>query len=227
MENNIVSHDISRKQVAIITALSILVVTVLVISNRPRLTLHVSGEFNYETGITAEGEPYKGSVDAPITMVLYSDFVCIHCGDFADAIKELSKEFIESGKLRIVFRNYAHYSDESLLAAQAAACALEQGADKFWQYHDLIIENRGIGPAAYTKAQLSVYAVQTGLDTARFNRCLNSGVKAKEILDDNAAARKNGINGTPFWFLNGRKFRGAFSVARLRKTLNDVLENRQ
>lgn len=227
MESKTVPRVISIKQVLIITVLSVLVVTVLVISNRPQLTLNVSSEFNYETGVTANGEPYKGSPDAQITMVLYSDFVCVHCGDFTDAIKELSEEFIESGKLRVIFRNYAHYSDESPLAAQAAECALDQGADKFWQYHDLIIENRGIGTRAYSKAQLSAYAVQIGLDTVRFNNGLNSEARAKKIQDDYDKAKKDGITGTPTWFLNGTKYKGAYTETRLRRILNNLLKNRQ
>lgn len=225
MESKTMSRVISIKQVFIITVLSVLVVTMLVILNRPRLTLSVSGELYYETGVTADGEPYKGSPDAPITMILYSDFVCVHCGDFADAIKELSKEFIESGKLRVIFSNYAHYSDKSKLAAQAAECALDQGADKFWQYHDLIIENRGIGARAYTRAQLSAYAVQIGLDTVKFNMCLNSGAKAEEVQEDYVNAKENGMTGTPGWLLNGTKYKGAYTKARLRKILNNLLEN--
>ncbi|KPK90493.1 hypothetical protein AMJ80_08335 [bacterium SM23_31] len=218
-------REISIKQVLIITVISVLIVLILVGLNRPRLTLNVSGEFNYETGVTENGEPYKGSPDAQIAMILYSDFVCIPCGDFADAIEELSKEFIESGKLRIIFRNFAHYSDESPLAAQAAMCALDQGADKFWQYHDLIIENRGIGSRAYSKAQLSAYAVQIGLDTTKFNMCLNSEAKAKKIQEDYDDGKKVGVTGTPNWFINGRKYRGSYSPAKLRRVLNNLLEN--
>ncbi len=94
--------------------------------------------------------------------------------------------------------------NESYWAAYAAECANEQG--KFWEYHDkLFTEWRGEYVGTYTKANLKKFAADLGLDTAKFNSCVDTD-KTKPIIDkDVEDARRLGIQGTPTFLVNGRQ----------------------
>ncbi|GAB4531384.1 MAG: DsbA family protein [Anaerolineae bacterium] len=202
--------------------MAVLVVALLVILNtsRPQATAR---ELTYETGTTASGEPYKGSPDAPVKLVEYSDFLCSHCGNFSDALEALSQDYIATGKVQVIFRNYAFLTPQSIQAAQAAECALDQGADKFWLYHDLLFANRGTGLAAYSNPRLKAYARQIGLNTTAFNQCFDSGAKLEEVQNDKAEGESQGVQGTPTWFINGQMESGERSEGELRQIFDDLL----
>jgi protein-disulfide isomerase len=155
--------------------------------------------------------------------VEYSDFLCSHCGNFADTLKALGPDYIQTGKVQVVFRNFAFLAPESSQAAQAAECALDQGADKFWQYHDVLFARRGTGLAAYSKPQLKTYAQQLGLDTATFNACLDSGAKAGKVQADYDQGKSQSVESTPTWFLNGQIMRGELSESELRSLFDNTL----
>ena len=177
-------QGVSTTQVLIVIGTAVAAVALLVALNSNRLQPATVGKLAYETGVTPEGQPYKGSPDAPLKVVEYADFLCGHCGDFADTLNTLAPDYIETGKVQVVFRNFAFLTPESFLAAQAAECALDQGADKFWKYHDLLFAARGTGRAAYSNTRLKMYAQEIGLDMTAFNRCLDLGVKYKEVQAD-------------------------------------------
>jgi protein-disulfide isomerase len=213
---------ISTTYILIVAGVAVLVVGLLVILNTNRPTTTVS-DLAYETGVTPEGEPYKGSPDAPLQLVEYSDFLCGHCGNFADAVDNLSPDYLETGKLQVIFRNYAFLAPESVQAAQAAECALDQGADKFWHYHDLLFANRGTGLGAYSKPRLKAYAREISLDTEAFGDCLDSGSKLGEIQADKAEGESQGVEATPTWFINGEIVRGGIPESELRQLLDGLL----
>jgi protein-disulfide isomerase len=206
----------------IVASVAVLVVGLLVIlnTNRPQTTVT---DLAYETGVTPEGEPYKGSPEAPLQLVEYSDFLCGHCGDFADTLEALSPDYIETGELQVIFRNYAFLAPESLEAAQAVECALDQGADEFWLYHDLLFANRGTGVSAYSKSRLKAYARDIGLDTKAFNECLDSDAKLEEIQADKAEGESQGVEATPTWFINDQMIRGGMSESELRQVFDGLL----
>ena len=213
---------ISSTYILIVAVVAVLVVGLLVVLNTNRSTTTVS-DLAYETGVTPEGEPYKGSPDAPLKLVEYSDFLCGHCGNLADALKNLSPDYLETGKLQVIFRNYAFLAPESIQAAQAAECALDQGADKFWQYHDLLFANQGAGLVAYSKPRLKAYARDIGLDTQAFGDCLDSGSKLGKIEADKAEGESQGVEATPTWFINGQMVRGGIPESELRQLLDGLL----
>ena len=213
---------ISTTYILIVAGVAVLVVALLVILNMNRSRV-ITSDVAYETGVTPEGEPYKGSPDAPIQLVEYSDFLCGHCGNFADTLDSLSPDYIETGKVQVIFRNYAFLAPESIQAAEAAECALDQGADKFWLYHDLLFANRGTGLGAYSKPQLKAYARQIGLDTGAFNDCLDSGAKAGEVQADKVEGESQGVQATPTWFLNGQMIRGEKAEEELRQIFDNLL----
>jgi protein-disulfide isomerase len=215
---------ISTTIVLIVAGVAILAVSLLIVFNGGQAqTAAIVSEVTYVTGVTSEGEPYKGSPDAPLQLVEYSDFLCPHCGTFATTIDAVSADYIETGKLQVIYRNYAFLATESVQAAQAAECALDQGADKFWQYHDLLFANQGIGRGASSKARLISYAEQIGLDTTTFRTCLNSNAKAGEVQSDLDEGNRLGVSSTPTWVLNGQIERGALPESNLRQLFEALL----
>jgi protein-disulfide isomerase len=216
-------QGISTRYIVIIAVVAVLVVVLLVVLNSNLSTSATVRDLSYPTGVTSEGEPYKGSPEAPLQLVEYSDFLCSHCRNFADTLNTIGPDYIETGKLQVVFRNYAFLMPESNQAAQAGECALDQGADKFWQYHDLLFANQGAGLAAYSSSRLETYARQVGLDVSAFDSCLQSGAKADEVSTDLEAGNNQGVSATPTWFLNGQIVEGALPETNLRQLLDSQL----
>lgn len=217
------NKGITTAQIALVISAVVIAVALLIVLNSSRLR-HAAGiTLAYPTGVTQAGIPYKGSPDAPLKMELYSDFLCGHCADFAHVIEAISADYIETGKLQVTFRNFAFLTPESVQAAQASLCALDQSPASFWQYHDLLYASRGGGLAAYSTIRLKAYAQELGLDTEAFNRCLDSRAKAAQVQADLDAGRQAGVDGTPTWFLNGQKHEGTMSEGNLRNLLDSLL----
>jgi len=218
-------QSISMRQAAIIGGVAVLAVAVLIGLNlaQPRPGLDLTGPFPYPTGVTPEGEPYRGSPDAPLQLIEYSDFLCPHCAEMSNALTALAPDYIQTGKLRVIFRNFAFLTPESTAAAEASECALNQGADKFWHYHDLSYARQGDGLSAYTPTQLKAYAAEMGLDTTAFNTCLDSQATLSKVQADVNEGTSQGVKATPTWFLNGQMEEGAMTEAELRTLFDDTL----
>lgn len=112
---------------------------------------------------------------------------------------QIVSEFVESGAVRLIYRDYAFRGPEAVLAAEAAACAADQGA--YWRYHDTLFLNQS-GPNSFTEASVKQMAETLGLDTAAFNNCLDSGEKRDAVQQSIADAQSQGIDSTPTLFIN-------------------------
>jgi protein-disulfide isomerase len=144
-----------------------------------------------------------GDARAPLTIVEFSDYQCPFCAQFQiETFQELRRDFVETGKVRFVIRDLplARHSD-SLQAAEAARCAGDQG--KFWEMRDALVAHY----QDLKEASLLVYARQLGLDTARFQQCVESNKFLSEIRQDQADARAAGIAATPS-FVVGKSAKG-------------------
>ncbi len=156
----------------------------------------------------------KGLATAPVTIVEYADLQCPNCALFARTTeREIERQYIETGKVRLEFRHFPFLGQESERAAEALECAGEQG--KFWQYHDALFaaqagENRG----AFSDKNLRAIADRAGLDGAALAACLDSGRYRDRVQADKLAGEAAGVQGTPTFFINGRMVVGAqpFSV---------------
>ena len=117
---------------------------------------------------------------------------------------QLKREYIDTGKAKLVYRDLPlSFHPSAQVAAEAAECAGEQG--KYYPYHDILFENT----ARLDVSDLKRYASQIGLNTGSFNACLDSGQMAQEVRDDASAANALDATGTPTFFVNGVKIRGA------------------
>jgi protein-disulfide isomerase len=150
------------------------------------------------------GAPLKGSQDAKLTLIEFSDYQCPFCKRHAEeTLSQIDKEYIATGKLRYVFRDFPlEMHKQALKAAEAAHCADEQG--KYWEIHDQLFANQ----QALKPKQLTRYARAVGLKAGPFKKCLDSGKYAEQVRKDMAEGQKLGISGTPTLMLgvsNGDK----------------------
>lgn len=120
--------------------------------------------------------------------------------------------------MRIVFRHFPlAMHNRAMPAAQAAACAHEQG--KFWEYHDKLFANQ----RALTDENLKQYAVDIGLDAEKFNACYESGKYRNEIQQMMSTGQAAGVTGTPAFFINGRFLSGAQPFDAFKKIIDEEL----
>ncbi|MAG08461.1 hypothetical protein CMO89_03235 [Candidatus Woesearchaeota archaeon] len=183
----------------------------------------------------ADDDPSIGPDNAKVTVVEFSDFECSYCGAAAGTHEGLVsqfksrdptweapvpklKELAEQGKIRLVYRDFPlRFHQNAQKASEAAECADEQG--KFWEYHDKIFENQG----SIDVASLKKYASDLGLNTAKFNECLDSGKMADEVTKDLNDGAKLGVSGTPAFFINGKLISGAQSFSAFKSIIDQEL----
>lgn len=170
--------------------------------------------------VSADDDPFKGSADAPITIIEFSDFECSFCARFtADALPQLIKTYIDTGKVKLVFRDYPlPFHKNAQKAAEAAECAVEQG--KFWEYHDKVFANQN----SLGVTSLKQYAKDLGLDSAKFDQCLDSGKMAQEVKKDFSDGTAYGVDGTPTFFINGVKLVGAQPLEAFAQIIEQELQ---
>ncbi|VVB81415.1 Thioredoxin [uncultured archaeon] len=154
--------------------------------------------------VSAENDAVKGEANAPVTIIEFSDYQCPFCGRVEASLKTVEEKYIKTGKVKLVYRDFPlGMHDKAQKAAEASECAHDQG--KFWEYHDKMFANQN----ALDIFSLKQYAKDVGLDTDKFDKCLDSGEKASEIAKDVADANAAGVTGTPIFFINGVALRGA------------------
>lgn len=159
--------------------------------------------------VSLSDDPVKGNPNAPVTIVEFSDFQCPFCARFfAETLPQIQQDYIDSGKVKLVYRDFPL---ESIHAnARAASIAGECADDQkmFWQYHDKLFEGQtqwarlSANDAANTFQQ---YASELGLNSDNFNSCLNSPKYSDEINEDFQNGANYGVTGTPAFFIGNDK----------------------
>ena len=156
------------------------------------------------------GDPYAlGDVNAPVVMVIWSDFQCPFCGHFArETEPTLVKQFVDRGVLRIEWRDFPYLGKESDQAAVAGRAAAAQG--KFWQFHDLVYaQQHTVNHGDLSPAHLREYAARAGLDMARYDADVKADRGADKVRADLSEGIGLGITGTPAFLINGQPVLGA------------------
>ena len=147
--------------------------------------------------------PTRGPSNAPVTIVEFSDYECPYCVRAEPTVKDLLAKY--PGKIRLVYRDYPlPMHPKAPKAAEAAHCAGDQG--KYWEMHDKLFASGG---QKLDIADLKSQAREVGLDGGKFDKCLDSGEKAKEVESHRKAGDDAGVSGTPAFFINGRPISGA------------------
>lgn len=166
-----------------------------------------------------------GNKDAKVTIVVYADFRCSYCERFyTQTEKQLIADYVNTGKARFIFRNFAFLGQQSTWASEAAECATEQG--KYWEYYNWLFSNQAPGSDLnyYSKANLAKYAGIVGLNATQFTSCLNSDKYAKRVADDLASGKAAGVTGTPTAFINGQKIVGAQPYENFKSVIDGLLK---
>jgi protein-disulfide isomerase len=153
-----------------------------------------------------------GDPNAPVQIVVYSDFQCPACAQFHDStLGQIIDTYVATGQVYFVYRNFPVLdqgtSTESRDAANAVYCAADQG--QFWQFHDMLFANRiGEGAGSFTVARLEAMGEKLGFDPS-FNDCIRDIEYAERVLTDRTAALDAGLNSTPSFLINGQQLIGA------------------
>ena len=173
--------------------------------------------------VSEDDDPALGNPNAKVIMIEFSDFQCPFCGRFfSQTLPQIKEDYIKTGKVKFVYRDFPFLGQESEWAAEAAECAKEQG--KFWQYHDYLFENQqGENGGAFSKDNLKKFAQGLGLDTSQFNGCLDSDKYIDEVRKDLSDGRVAGVTGTPTVFINGIRVVGALSFSEYQKVIEQEL----
>ena len=164
--------------------------------------------------VSVDDDPYLGSVYAPVTIIAFEDFQCPFCKEVQPIIKQVIDRY--GDQVLFVYRDFpligVHADAQN--SAEASECAHEQ--NKFWEYHDLLFANQ----SRQDIASLKNHAVELGLDSERFNQCLDSRKYEQEVTADLRDALAAGVDATPTWFINGVKYRGVLNVSMFETLIN-------
>ena len=156
--------------------------------------------------LTDNGSPVMGNPNAPITILEFGDYQCTYCYKFhQDTLDIINEEFIKTGKVKVIFKDFPLNGPDSKLAAESSYCAHDQG--KYWEYHDQLYENwAGERTGWITREALSEFAKSINLDTAEFNKCLNESKHENKINSIYEFGKQIGIDATPsFLVFNDEK----------------------
>ncbi|MDL2322658.1 DsbA family protein [Bacteroidales bacterium OttesenSCG-928-A17] len=159
----------------------------------------------------------QGNAEAPIELVEYGDYQCSYCGQAYYIVKNLQRKL---GKdLKFVFRNYPleELHPNAMHAAIAAETAAEMG--KFWEMHDILFENQ----RRLDDSSLIHYAQKIGLDVNLFEKEFGSSAIVEKVKYDIDSGNKNGVSGTPSFFVNGKFFDGNWTGPEFLKYLKSLI----
>ena len=152
------------------------------------------------------GSPIMGNIDAPITILEWGDYQCTYCYKFhQNTLEVINEEFIKTGKVKIIFKDYPLNGPDSKLAAEASYCAQDQ--QKYWEYHNELYDNWGGERTGWiTRESLTKFAESTELNISEFNKCLDDHKYQNKVDSLYNFGKEIGIDATPsFLVFNNEK----------------------
>ncbi len=169
--------------------------------------------------VESTDDPSWGPAGSKVTVVLFSDFLCPYCAEFAlEILPQLQTQYGQ--KVHFIFRDLPIESLHPFAPRvhEAGECAHAQ--DKFWPFHDLIYSHN----AGLSETKLNSLAQQAGLDLTAFTACLQSGEKASEVSEDFQAGANAGVQVTPTLFVNNQKIEGVPTWSELQTIIEAALQ---
>jgi protein-disulfide isomerase len=183
--------------------------------------------------ISIAGAPARGTDDAPVTMVEFTDFECPYCRQYSiSTLPKVFESYVDTGKVRYVVLEMPikHIHPHAQKASEAALCAGDQG--QYWAMRATLFENQD----RLEIEDLVAYAKAAGLDLERFSECLDTGAKVPVIRESVRTGIKARVSGTPSFFIGlsdpevpemlhaVKTLRGAQSFAAFQKNIDALLE---
>ncbi|MDP6857543.1 MAG: thioredoxin domain-containing protein [Candidatus Nitrosopelagicus sp.] len=147
------------------------------------------------------GSPKIGDNDAKISIVEFGDYQCTYCYKFhQNTLSDIQIQYIDSGTLNYVYRDFPLNGPDSILAAEASYCAADQ--EKYWQYHNLLFDNWAGEKTGWINTDSLVrFAINIELNIIEFKNCLSSHKYYQKVIDNENYAKKIGINATPSFLI--------------------------
>ncbi|MFN8414440.1 MAG: thioredoxin domain-containing protein [Anaerolineales bacterium] len=185
--------------------------------------------------VSTDGAQAIGPVDAPITIVEFSDYQCPYCYRWE---KEVHDALLAAypDKIRFVYRNFPlSFHQNAFASAEAALCAGDQ--DSYWKFHDLLFNSQDLlnnqAGTVLEQSQYNQFASDLGLDVATFENCMTTHKYQKFIEDDMAYAAtlpndsdgSTAVGGTPTFFINGHRLGGAYPIEYFKQIIDAELAN--
>ena len=203
-----------RTALDIVTTIAVLGAAVVIIASRfqgarpndVRATIPIP-----KIPVSLEGAALSGNPSAPVGILVFSDFQCPFCGQFArNVLPDIKKSYVDTDRAQLAFRHLPLTMHPlAMRAAEAAECARRQ--DKFWEMHDQMFRE----PARLEKTDLLGYARSIGVDSTRFQECMSSADAAAHVEQDRAAAHDLGVETTPMIMIGAIQSGGSLKVQRL------------
>jgi protein-disulfide isomerase len=192
----------------------LLIISAVLIGGVVVLSIVSSGKSATSTPDINPPQFSMGDSKAPVKLVQYSDFLCPGCTEVSlGVMPKIITQYVDTKKVYLEFKPISIVAAGSQVAAEGAYCAADQ--NKFWQYHDAAYQtvwdeyfskNPNIDPRTvplYTIPNVEKIAAQAGVDTKKFDSCMEGGSKMQNVIDATANAQSNGINSAPYITVNG------------------------
>ncbi|MEA3238450.1 MAG: thioredoxin domain-containing protein [Candidatus Bipolaricaulota bacterium] len=153
--------------------------------------------------------PMEGNTDAPVTIIEFTDFTCPYCSKFTtETLPRIEAAYIDTGNAKLYFLPFPVHGIVAYRTAEAGFCAHEQGL--FWDFQRLLTAQYNVrGSSVLTPAWLATIAAAVGGDRDKFLKSITSGTYAEAVKETVALGKELGVDGTPTFFINGRKIPGA------------------
>jgi protein-disulfide isomerase len=175
----------------------------------------------FRASLDLEGAPVRGAMDAPVTIVEFSDFHCPFCRTVQPTLTTLLERY--AGQVRLVYKHLPLdvLHPEARRASEASWCAGQQ--NRFWEFHDVIYRTGGSDASDETLKRIGA---QAGVDADAFAACLAGPEAARAVERDVAQGKALDLNGTPGFFINGRELHGAQPLESFVRIIDDELASR-
>ena len=182
------------------------------------------------TSFYGNASPILGDINAPLTLVEFGDYQCTFCKKFFHETEEsILMNYVETGKVKMLFKDFIVVNEDSVNAASAAHCANDQ--KMFWQYHSTLYNNwDGEGTGWASSEQLHQFASTLGLDMNKFSECMSQSKWKDMVLSSHADGRTLGVDSTPTFFIinennEALKIVGAQRYDVFQEVFDSLLEN--
>ncbi|HIW63765.1 MAG TPA: thioredoxin domain-containing protein [Candidatus Stackebrandtia excrementipullorum] len=167
-----------------------------------------------------------GPVDAPVALIVFSDYQCPYCAQWSNETLPLMKEHVTTGDLRIEWRDINVFGEPSTRAARAVYAAALQGA--FWAYHEQLFTDGDTRSEAGLEEQALIdLAADLGLDVDRFATDFASDTTIREVDRNARIGLELGVNSTPAFILDGKPIMGAQPSNVFTDALDTALASRK